>query len=90
MLCLTILTSGPGINQEPSVQVSGTFVNAIVHFSVGHHPAMLESFRINDDVVALESLEQYELSIDESLPAFDNVILGNSTTITIADNDGKQ
>lgn len=79
-------STGPGNDQEQSVHVSGSFINDTVWFPVGHHPASVASFNINDDITALETLEQYQISMDESFPS-DNVILGNSSIIIIIDDD---
>ena len=49
----------------------------------------LSSFVIIDDTLALETIEQYDLSF--SNPSITNgVILGPDTTIHIADDDSKQ
>ena len=54
----------------------------------GNQSQGLPSFTIKNDAVALETIEQYDLSF--SNPSItNNVTLGPDTTIQIRDNDGK-
>ena len=81
-----ILTSGPD-NQPSTIEISGVNVNQAVTFTAhGAQSQRLPSFIIINDTVALETIEQYNLSL--SNPSITNgVILGSDTTIHIMDDD---
>ena len=79
---------GPG-SQPSSVVVSGTNVSSTVTFSSGGSLSVpLPPFGIMNDVVALETLERYSLSLSNP-SVTGNVVAADSTDITIMDNDSK-
>ena len=63
-------------------------MNSPVLFQVGDVSVSLPSFIITDDIIPMETDEIYQLGFSSSTPSH-NVILGNSTTITINDDDGE-
>ncbi len=82
--------SGPGM-QPSSVVVSGVQYSQSIYFPAGSQaftPVFIPSFMINDDQVGLESLEEYQLMMTDTSRVL-NVVLGQPTTISIADEDGK-
>ena len=82
-----ITHSGPG-TQPSTVVISGSDVDSPVMFQAGDVSVPLPNFGITDDTTALETNEMYQLSFSSSAPSQD-VTLGNPTTITITDDDGK-
>ena len=82
-----IVTLGPG-SQPSTVNISGVYINETITFLAhGSQSQGLPSFTIINDTVALETIEQYDLSF--SNPSItNNVTLGPDTTIEITDDDG--
>ena len=70
------------------VEISGVNISQIVTFTAhGIQSQRLPSFTIINDTVALETIEQYNLSFGN--PSITNgVTLGPDTTIQITDDDG--
>ena len=85
-----IYRAGPG-TQPSSVIVSGVQYSQSIYFPAGSQsftPVLIPSFMIDDDQVGLESLEEYQLMMTDASRIL-NVALGQPTTISIADDDGK-
>ena len=89
MTILCFVTLGPG-TQPSNIEVSGVNVNQSIKFTAhGAQSQGLPSFTIITDTVALETIEQYNLSF--SNPSITNgLILGPGTVIRIIDDDGKK
>lgn len=68
--------------------ISGTNVNTDVTFSAGGSVQMTVSFPINDDNVALETVESYPLRFGPSSPSA-GVTTGVPTDLMINDDDRK-
>ena len=84
---------GPMI-QPSTVQISGTQVNEIIQFTPDGPQSAVVTFQVNDDEVALETIEAYILAL--TVITDEEVIVGQpqlqlypSTIIRIADDDGK-
>ena len=78
---------GPG-SQPSTVVISGTDVSSSVMFAAGGSLQRNLSFTINDDDVALEDIESYQLRFGSTNPS-DRVTTGNPTTVGIIDDDRK-
>lgn len=58
-------------------------------FSAGSRESSLQEFTLFNDVTALETDEEYTLSItSHNFAGMDQVLLGPDTDITIVDDDG--
>ncbi len=80
--------------QPSTVQISGTPVSEVIEFVPGGSRSANVSFSVNNDNVALETIESYILVIE--LLTSDEVIIGQpqqqfypSTMIRIIDDDSK-
>ena len=84
-----LVTLGPG-TQPLTVEISGVDVNEAIRFTAhGAQSQGLPSFTIINDTVAMETIEQYNLTFHN--PSITNgVILGFGTIIKIIDDDGKK
>ena len=70
------------------VAVSGDIVNTSVIFLAQSNMIQTLTIMINDDAVALENDEVFEIMFtDSSFP--DEVILGSNTRVIIVDSDGE-
>ena len=86
---LNLVTLGPG-TQPLTVEISGVEVNEAIKFTAhGAQSQGLPSFIIINDTVALETIEQYNLSFHFS-SITNGVIFGFGTIIQIIDDDGKK
>ena len=75
--------------QPNTVETSGfRIMNVDIIFTPSSMFEFLPPFVINDDIIALEDIEQYNASFVSSVPSED-VVLGAPATISIIDDEGK-
>ena len=88
--CIQSVTKSFSTVSMPSagVEISGGMVNSTVVFMALGRMEVSHNVQINDDDVALENEEQFEIRLTGSNPSSE-VMLGPSTEVTIYDDDGR-